>query len=168
MFWTHFYGMLAIPTHKIHKNTFSDWNADFIPNRNHFLSDAIPNLSINFNQKISIDYFKFVGRNYCRLVDITDQLNSCYALHVIVFLELTAIDYCILINSIRFQMILNTAFTFMGSVFCFYALFRRIIQQNRLYEPLIWIHVNWLTFYLASICLAIHVAVQLTNEVWLN
>lgn len=65
-------------------------------------------------------------------------------------------------------MIFNTGFTFISCVFCFYALYRRMVQQNELFDPLIWIHVYWLAFYLASLLLTVHVAVQLTNEVWMN
>lgn len=142
----------------------------FIRFRNRFLSDTISNLTINLTQKDSIDSFKFVGRNYCCLMDIMDRLNQCYTFQVN-FLQMTAIDNMaksIATVFIRFQMIFNTGFTFIGSVFSFYALYRRIIQQDELFEPLIWIHMNWLSFYLASIFLAIHIGTQLTNEVWLN
>lgn len=83
MFWTRFYGTdLVIQTHSIPYNIVSI----VILIRNRFLGDSIPNLTINFTRKDSIHAFKFVGRNYCRLMDIMDQLNCCYALQVICFL----------------------------------------------------------------------------------
>lgn len=61
---------------------FTDLIYHFIYNRNRFLSDSNPNSTMNFNRKDSIDVVKFIGRNYCCLMDIIDQLNHCYAFQV--------------------------------------------------------------------------------------
>lgn len=61
-------------------------------------------------------------------------------------------------------MMVNTANTFVFSVFTFYTLYRYILQQNEMFEKLLWTHLRWELFYFVPTLIFIYTADLVATE----
>lgn len=62
-------------------------------------------------------------------------------------------------------MMVNTAASFIFSIFTFYSFYRYIVDQSDFFKETAILHFDWQIYYLASALVVIRSANQLANEV---
>lgn len=136
-------------------------------NRNRFMIGHTMKLSITSHKDESVKTIKFIGRQHSFLIDIMDNVNSCYSFQVFWFVILVfQLNSRKLERLIIIQVMFTTAYTFAYSVLGFYTCYRYIREKSELYKDQTWVHFKWQLYFLAIVLRVIYTAQQLSSEVF--
>lgn len=138
------------------------------PNRNRFLIGKGGELPTNLNNYESVNTIKFIGLQHSFLTDVIDQINNCYSLQVrkrSMNFQNSILGFQQQFCFVCFQIVVNTAGSFIFSVLSLYTYFQYFIQKDEYFWVLSWKHVQWQILFLTTTLMAIHKASLVSEEV---